>query len=139
MFLPEKKSLKWIAVLFVVAAINFAALAGSRSLAGVAADADTFYGFAAFSGFFACISTFGYFGYKLFSMVVMVADLIGMGYLFYVVLSSAGTGWSDLTSVAGFMAILGFGVIVATAVQFGSWVLALKKKRDAGIAEKKMK
>jgi hypothetical protein len=130
MFLPEKKSLNWIAVFIVVAIINMGALIGTRSMMGVSSNFEAFQGYAFFSLMLAFISIFGYFGYRLLSIVVLATDLIGIGYLFYVALANPSPGWNDLTSMAGFMAIMGFGVLVGAIIEFVVWLMAIKKKKS---------
>jgi len=110
MLLPAKKSNKWIYWFLSILIINFSALL-----------------LAILSAMISLISSLGYFGIKYFSLVFIIADIIGIIYLFFIVLSNASDGWSDLTSIIGYMTITGFGIIAGTITEVIFRIVKRKK------------
>ena len=55
----------------------------------------------------------GYYGKTLFFMIYTSANLIGLLYMFRLVLMDSETGWADLTSVVVYIYLLPIGAILA--------------------------
>jgi len=127
MLLPAKKSNKWIYWVLSILIINFSALLLSREIQSIKIDLKNIIGFAILSAMISLISSLGYFGIKYFSLVFIIADIIGIIYLFFIVLSNASDGWSDLTSIIGYMTITGFGIIAGTITEVIFRIVKRKK------------
>jgi len=127
MLLPAKKSNKWIYWFLSILIINFSALLLSREIQSIKIDLKNIIGFAILSAMISLISSLGYFGIKYFSLVFIIADIIGIIYLFFIVLSNASDGWSDLTSIIGYMTITGFGIIAGTITEVIFRIVKRKK------------
>lgn len=72
-----------------------------------------------------CIA--GYFGKRLFFLIYSLAVLLGIFYIYYVIISDISPGWSDLTSIIGYLFIIGVGTLTAFITEFFSFVI--KKNR----------
>ena len=127
MLLPAKKSNKWIYWFLSILIINFSAILLSREIQSIKIDLKNIIGFAILSAMISLISSLGYFGIKYFSLVFIIADIIGIIYLFFIVLSNASDGWSDLTSIIGYMTITGFGIIAGTITEVIFRIVKRKK------------
>ena len=127
MLLPTKKSNKWIYWFLSILIINFSAILLSREIQSIKIDLKNIIGFAILSAMISLISSLGYFGIKYFSLVFIIADIIGIIYLFFIVLSNASDGWSDLTSIIGYMTITGFGIIAGTITEVIFRIVKRKK------------
>jgi len=115
--LPEKKSIKWIYFIISVLIINYSALLLSRVIQSTKIDLKNILGFAILSAIISLISFSGYWGIKYFTLVFLLSDLAGIVYLFFIVLSKASGGWSDLTSIIGYMVIICFGIIAGITAE----------------------
>ena len=109
--LPIKKSFRWIYVLAGVFTINAAALLMSRVALGMAITVQIAISLAALSLIVSAIASVGYFGARIFSNVFILFDILGLGYMYYIILSDKNGGWADLTSAIGFVVFAGLGII----------------------------
>lgn len=115
--MPEKKSIKWIYYIISVLIINYSALLLSRVIQSTKIDLKNILGFAILSAIISLISFSCYWGIKYFTLVFLLSDLAGLVYLFFIVLSKASGGWSDLTSIIGYMVIICFGIIAGITAE----------------------
>ncbi len=125
-FLPVKGSSKWVYVLGLVFIFNLATLLISRTLLGQAMtiqNTGAFIGISFLVGLIACI---GYFGLEVFSLMVLAGNLMGIVYLFYIILFNASPGWNDLTSLIGLLYFIAMGVVFGIMMQF-IYLLSLGK------------
>lgn len=127
MLLPLKKSRNWLYVFITIFVINTAAFIINRNLLEIKLDTKTILAFAMVSFFIAVISSLGYFGIKVFSTIFILSDIIGIGYMFYIILSKINDGWADLTSIISLLVILAIGAFVGAAVQVINWLLNKNK------------
>ncbi|MDF2540528.1 MAG: putative rane protein [Herbinix sp.] len=111
--IPKKFSRLWIIVFFIYTFLVFLSLLLTR----VILDSDTFGGYlftlifiAVASSLFPCIG--GYFGKRIYFLISTVAVILGVLYMFYVVIGNVSPGWGDLTSIIGYLYIIGIGAIL---------------------------
>jgi len=110
--LPIKKSNKWINVFFIYAAIVFLAFIATRMILGSEINGRMIVMFAVTAFGSALLPVLaGYCGKTLFFMIYTSANLIGLLYMFQLVLKD--TGWADLTSVVVYIYLLPVGAILA--------------------------
>lgn len=64
---------------------------------------------------------------KLF-IVSTLSILAGILYMFYVVIGNTTPGWGDLTSIVGYLFIVGFGFVLALLVEVISYFVKIKQK-----------
>jgi hypothetical protein len=62
-----------------------------------------------------CIA--GYFGKRIFFIVYTISILLGIIYMFYIVIADRSPGWGDLASMIGFIFIIGFGTAIALVAE----------------------
>lgn len=116
-FLPVKGASHWIIVLGIVFAANIAALFISRALIGQTMTMANAGAFVGLSLAIAVVSCLGYFGFEVFSLMVLAGNLIGIIYLFFIILTNASQGWSDLTSLIGLFYFVAMGVVFGIMMQ----------------------
>ena len=76
------------------------------------------------SGLFPCVS--GFFGKRIFFIIYTFCTIAGIFYMFYVVLGNTSPGWSDLTSIIGYISIVAFGGILALITEILSYFIKRK-------------
>ena len=112
--LPIKRSNKWINVFFIYAAIVFLGFIATRMILGSEINGRMIVMFALTAFGSALLPTLaGYYGKTLFFMIYTSANLIGLLYMFRLVLMDSETGWADLTSVVVYIYLLPIGAILA--------------------------
>ncbi len=112
MLLPAKKSKKWMYVLIGVFIINIAALYVSRIMAGSSMDTKNYVSFALISIAASIFSLAGFFGKRRFSYTYMAFNIGGIIYMLYITIGGKNNGWSDLTSIAGYMFLSLLGLLL---------------------------
>ncbi len=116
-FLPAKGSSRWINVLAIVFIANIAALFISRALIGQTTTTANMAAFVGLSLGIAIVSCLGYFGFEVFSLLVLAGNLMGIIYLFFIILTNASQGWNDLTSLIGLFYFVAMGVVFGIMMQ----------------------
>lgn len=110
MLLPTKKSYSWIYVLAGVFTINIVALLMSRVILNITVNITNIIAFALLSLLVSGIASVGYFGIKIFSYAFILFDILGLSYIYIIILSNKNDGWADLTSVIAFIVIVCMGI-----------------------------
>jgi len=70
----------------------------------------------------------GFLGRRKFFIVNTLSIIVGILYMFYVVVGNTAPGWGDLTSIVGYLFIVGVGVILALGVEVISYFIKTKQK-----------
>ncbi len=112
--LPLKKSNKWLGVFIFYALLIFVALLTTRFVLGSEIFGRYILGLiiiAMVSAFIPCVG--GFLGKRIFFILYTISALIGVLYMFYVVLGNTAPGWGDLTSIIGYLFIVGVGAVLA--------------------------
>ena len=125
--LPVKKSNKWLYVLFIYAAIVFIGFIATRLILGSEINGRMIIMFTltAFASAFLPVLA-GYYGKMLFFMIYTSANLIGLLYMFKLVIMDNATGWADLTSVVVYIYLLPIGAILALLAEIISYFRSQK-------------
>jgi hypothetical protein len=128
-FLPAEKSFKWIYVLGIVFAVNFATLLISRVLLNLTMTSANILAFAGVSLGIGLVVCLGYFGVEIFSLMVLAGNAMGVIYLFFIILTNASQGWSDLTSIIGLLYFVAMGVMFGFMMQLIYFLSKVRFKR----------
>jgi len=112
--IPLKKSNSWIGVFIFYALVIFIGLLTSRLVLG----SEFFVRYilamlliAMVSALIPCIG--GFLGKRIFFIIYTLSAIVGILYMFYVVLGNTAPGWGDLTSIVGYLFIVGVGAVLA--------------------------
>ena len=125
--LPVKKSNKWLYVLFIYAAIVFIGFIATRLILGSEINGRMIIMFTLTSFASALLPVLaGYYGKMLFFMIYTSANLIGLLYMFKLVIMDNATGWADLTSVVVYIYLLPIGAILALLAEIISYFRSQK-------------
>lgn len=125
--LPVKKSNKWFYVLFIYAAIVFIGFIATRLILGSEINGRMIIMFTLTSFASALLPVLaGYYGKMLFFMIYTSANLIGLLYMFKLVIMDNATGWADLTSVVVYIYLLPIGAILALLAEIISYFRSQK-------------
>lgn len=128
MGLKNKISPKWILVVLMVFAVNFALLLGSRFLLGSQLTGGNYLAFAGLCGVVALISGLGALGLMAFFSSFVMFNGFALVYLYWITLTQKSSGWADLTSLAGYFMMLLAGVAVGVILELLSRFLGKRKK-----------
>ena len=127
--LPEKKSKKWLNVFLIYAAIVFLGFVATRMILGSEINGRMIFMFALTAFGSALLPALaGYYGKMLFFMIYTSANLIGLLYMFKLVLMDSETGWADLTSVVVYIYLLPVGAFLALLAEVISYFRRNKNK-----------
>ncbi len=127
--LPEKKSKKWLNVFLIYAAIVFLGFIATRMILGSEINGRMIFMFALTAFGSALLPALaGYYGKTLFFMIYTSANLIGLLYMFKLVLMDSETGWADLTSVVVYIYLLPVGAFLALLAEVISYFRSNKNK-----------
>ncbi len=125
--LPVKKSNKWLYVFFIYAAIVFIGFIATRLILGSEINGRMIIMFTLTSFASALLPVLaGYYGKMLFFMIYTSANLIGLLYMFKLVIMDNATGWADLTSVVVYIYLLPIGAILALLAEIISYFRSQK-------------
>ena len=116
--IPSKKSKKWIGVFIFYTIVVFISLLVTRLI--LVSEIVGNYIFAMLlismgSALIPCIG--GFLGRQMFFKVYTFSAAIGILYMFYVVLGNTAPGWGDLTSIVGYLFMVGVGAIVGLVTE----------------------
>lgn len=116
--MPLKKSNTWIGVFIFYTLVIFIGLLTSRFVLG----SEFFVRYilamlliAIVSALIPCIG--GFLGKRIFFIIYTLSVIVGILYMFYVVLGNTAPGWGDLTSIVGYLFIVGVGSVLALVTE----------------------
>lgn len=127
--LPARYSRKWFLLFIIYAAVIFAVFYLTKRYLGVAAANRRAGGvlvLAILTSMIPCIG--GYMGKRIFFTLFSVSVVVGLAYALYAVFADIAPGWAELTSIIGYMFIVGIGFIVAANAELISYFLRNRKK-----------
>jgi hypothetical protein len=116
--IPLKKSNNWIGVFIFYALVIFICLLTSRFILGSEFFVSNILAMlllAMVSALIPCIG--GFLGKRIFFKIYTLSVIVGILYMFYVVLGNTSPGWGDLTSIVGYLFIVGVGAVLALATE----------------------
>jgi hypothetical protein len=112
--IPLKKSNQWLGVFIVYTIVILISLIATRLIL----DSDLSGGYiitlliiSLGSAVLPCLC--GYFGKRVFFLVYTLSVIIGILYMFYIVIADTSPGWGDLASIVSYILIIGFGIVFA--------------------------
>lgn len=126
--IPSKKSKKWIGVFIFYAVVVFISLLATRFILGSEIVGNYIFGMLIISigtALIPCIG--GFLGRQMFFKVYTFSAAIGIIYMFYVVLGNTAPGWGDLTSIVGYLFMVGVGTIVAFVSELVIYFIKTRK------------
>lgn len=126
--IPSKKSKKWIGVFIFYTIVVFISLLSTRFILGSEIVGDYILGMVIISlgsALIPCIG--GFLGRQMFFKVYTFSAAIGILYMFYVVLGNTAPGWGDLTSIVGYLFMVGVGAIVGLVTELVIYFIKTKK------------
>ncbi len=127
--LPIKKSKKWFNVFLIYAAVVFLSFIATRLILGSELNGRIIVVFALIAFVSACLPVLaGYYGKTLFFKIYASANLIGLLYMFKLVLIDGATGWADLTSIVVYIYLLPVGAILALLAEVIGYFRSKKTK-----------
>lgn len=116
--LPLKKSSKWIGFFILYTIVIFIGLISTRFILGSEIFGRYILGLLIISMVSALIPCIGgYLGKRIFFIVYTLSALVGILYMFYVVLGNTAPGWGDLTSIVGYLFIVAIGIVLALVTE----------------------
>ncbi|EMT44823.1 MULTISPECIES: hypothetical protein [Anoxybacillus] len=116
--LPENRSKHWYGISVFLFFLFLCTLAGSRLLLDISMDFKQWIAFAVISFILASIiGAGGFFGKAAFTIVSFTFAIIGMINVFFISMTRAHEGWSDITSVISFLVISAFGIVVGVIAE----------------------
>lgn len=126
--IPSKKSKKWIGVFIFYTIVVFISLISTRFILGSEIVGDYIFGMVTISlgsALIPCIG--GFWGRQMFFKVYTFSAAVGILYMFYVVLGNTAPGWGDLTSIVGYLFMVGVGAIVGLVTELAIYFIKTKK------------
>jgi hypothetical protein len=128
-----KKSNKWFMFSGIFFILNIIAIFYSRNLLSLSLDSKNIIAIIGISFVVALFPATGYFGLKILPITVMVGNIIGIVYMYYIILGNRAQGWNDITSL---IALLYF---VAMGIAFGGLMEIIYKIMGGNVFLKKKK
>jgi hypothetical protein len=128
-----KKSNKWFMFSGIFFILNIIAIFYSRNLLSLSLDSKNIIAIIGISFVVALFPASGYFGLKILPITVMVGNIIGIVYMYYIILGNRAQGWNDITSL---IALLYF---VAMGIAFGGLMEIIYKIMGGNVLLKKKK
>ncbi len=125
--IPLKKSNRWISVFIFYSIVIFTTFIITRvilnsKMSGGYISIMLFLSLG--SALLPCIA--GYFGKRIFFNIYSLSAFVGILYMLYVVIGNTSPGWGDLTSLIGYMFIVGIGIIIAFVSEVVFYVIKTK-------------
>lgn len=125
---PQMKSGKWFIIYLIYTIVVLIPLLISRAMLGDEVFLRNIVGMVLLSFSTASLPCIcGYFGKRLFVPIYSIAVLLGIFYIYYVIIADLTPGWGDLTSIIGYLFIIGIGTLTALIAEFFSFII--KKNR----------
>jgi hypothetical protein len=128
--LPDKNSRKWFLLFLIYAVVIFLAFLATKLRLGDGALNRGLKGIliiSVFTSLVPCIG--GYMGKRIFFTCYTISVIIGLAYSVYAVFADIAPGWSELTSIIGYLFIVGIGFIVAANAELISFFLKNRKRK----------
>ncbi|MBU3112929.1 hypothetical protein [Clostridium lacusfryxellense] len=126
--LPLKKSNRWIWVFIIYTTIIFTGLLTTRFILG----SEIFVKYilsllliSAVSALIPCIG--GFLGKRVFFIIYTFCTIVGILYMFYVVLGNTAPGWGDLTSIVGLLFMASVGAASGIVVEVILYIVKRKQ------------
>ena len=127
--LPNKRSNKWITIFTIYALIVFFSFIATRLILNSALSGQLIFRFALLAlGSASLPAGLGYWGRTTFFKIYTLGNLLGLFYMFYIVLANVSPGWGDLTSIAGYIVTVFIGLSVATIFELIQLLSKNRKK-----------
>ena len=127
--IPPPKSKKWIVVFILFTVVVFIGLLTTRVLFGSTLSNQSIMSFLLISIVSALIPSIGGFlGKQVFYSIFTLSTIVGILYMFYVVLGNTAPGWGDLTSIIGYLFIVGIGAVLALVTEIVYYFIKTKKQ-----------
>lgn len=128
--IPQKKSNQWIGVFILYIIVIFISLLTTRVMLGSEILGRNIFGLFIISTISALLPIIGGFlGKRIFFNVYTFSNILGIFYMFYVVIGNASPGWSDLTSIVGYIYIVTVGAILALLTEVISYFVISNKNK----------
>jgi hypothetical protein len=129
--MPTERSRHWLVIFVIYATIIFLSLLLTRALLG----SHIFFRYVLVMLIISVITAVlpsigGYFGKIMFFVVTSIAVAIGIIYMFYVVLGNTEPGWGDLSSIVGFLLIVGVGSGLGLAAEAGIYLIRQQNRKE---------
>ena len=129
--IPTERSKRWLSVFVIYTIIIMIGLLVTRALLG----SDIFIRYVLFMLIISIVTavfpvTGGYFGKKMFFVVTTISIAVGIIYMFYVVLGNTEPGWGDLSSIVGFLLIIGVGSGLGLAAEAGIYLIRQQNRKE---------
>lgn len=128
--LPDKNSRKWFILFLIYAIVIFLAFLATKLRLGDGALNRGLRGIliiSVFTSLVPCIG--GYMGKRIFFIVYTISVVIGLAYSLYAVFADIAPGWSELTSVIGYLFVVGIGFIVAANAELINYFVQNRKRK----------
>ncbi|MHB8131471.1 MAG: hypothetical protein ACYDEX_21015 [Mobilitalea sp.] len=128
--IPSKSSKKWIVVFLIFTIVVFFSFLITRLVLDSDVLGRYLFGLimmSVSSAFIPCIA--GYLGRRVFFIVDTIFIVLGILYMFYVVLGNTAPGWGDLTSIIGYLFIVLLGVIIASIAEIINYFITKRKNK----------
>jgi hypothetical protein len=121
---PVERSRRWLSIFGIYAIVVFVAFLLTRALLGSEIFIRYILVMMILSIVTAVIpSIAGYYGKRTFFSIMAAATTVGIVYMFYVVLGNTEPGWGDLSSIVGFLLIVGVGAGLGLAAEAGIYLM----------------
>lgn len=130
--LPEKKSPMWLHVFGIMFVSTLVVLLLSRGLLGLTTSFENILVFAALALVIGLLGSAGYLGLSQFSASIIVGNIIGSLYLFWIIFSRQNDAHTDTSSIFSMLMILAMSVFIGLAIQI---VAKFRRKPQAAIKE----
>lgn len=128
--LPAPNSKKWFIIFLIYTAIIFIVFFATKLYLGVDGIVQDSRGILMLALITSLISGIGgYMGKRIFFVIFSISVFIGLIYALYAVFADLAPGWAELTSIVGYMFIVGVGFIIAANAELINYFLKNRKKR----------
>lgn len=112
--MPPKKSNQWMWIFILYTVITFISLLTTRVLFGSDILDRSIISLLMIAIVTSIMPSIAWIlGKRIFFNIYTVSTIVGISYLFYVVLGNTAPGWGDLTSIVGYLFIVGVGAFIA--------------------------
>jgi hypothetical protein len=129
--IPLRTSRNLLKIIGYYAAAVIALLLLSHAIAGSGFTARSIFGLATIAIIAALVAGIGFwFNGRLFFIFFSSGLAVGLLYMLFIVVFNTSPGWSDLTSVIGFMVVAVIGMVVGLAAELIRYMLKTKAKTE---------
>lgn len=126
--IPPKKSNQWIGVFILYTAVIFIGLLTTRVMLESDILDRSIFSLLIVSIVSALIPSIGGFlGKRIFFIIYTLSVIVGILYMFYVVVGNTSPGWGDLTSIIGYLFIVGVGAVLAIVTEIVRYFVKSKR------------